>query len=181
MISWRPWDATMRCRIYCTSALKKRGVWLGENPDQGPVARVMRWAQQQSDAQLKLVHIRDWHDAADPAQQQHLQQFGAHCIKGTRGARFAFPDANAPLKAATIIDSPGSADRCIRNRRNTQLARWRGYTQCVRLLRNYARHSAASARQLLVVRACAWRSERCEYHSRFASQYVTICFYCILS
>ena len=83
---------------------------MGENPDEGPVARVMRWAQQQTDAQLKLVHIRDWHDAADPAQQQHLQQFGAHCIKGTRGAQFAFPDVSGPHKAVTIIDSPGLND-----------------------------------------------------------------------
>ncbi len=82
---------------------------MGENPDEGPVARVMRWAQQQPDAQLKLVHIRDWHDAADPAQQQHLKQFGTHCIKGTRGAAFAFPDAGASRKAV-IIDSPGLND-----------------------------------------------------------------------
>ncbi len=83
---------------------------MGEDPDEGPVARVMRWAQLQSDAQLKLVHIRDWHDAADPAQQQHLQQFGAHCIKGTRGAQFAFADADAANKTATIVDSPGLND-----------------------------------------------------------------------
>ena len=83
---------------------------MGENPDQGPVARVMRWARQQPDAQLKLVHIRDWHDAADPAQQQHLQQFGAHCIKGTRGAAFAFPEADELRKAVTVIDSPGLND-----------------------------------------------------------------------
>lgn len=83
---------------------------MGENPAEGPVARVMRWAQQQPDAQLKLVHIRDWHDAADPAQQQHLAQFGAHCIRGTPGAQFAFADTAAANKAATIIDSPGQND-----------------------------------------------------------------------
>ena len=84
---------------------------MGEIPDEGPVARVMRWAQQQPDAQLKLVHIRDWHDAADAAQQQHLQQFGTHCLKDTPGARFAFAESSyAPHKAATIIDSPGLND-----------------------------------------------------------------------
>ena len=83
---------------------------MGEIPDEGPVARVMRWAQQQPDAQLKLVHIRDWHDAADAAQQQHLQQFGTHCLKDTPGARFAFAESYAPHKAATIIDSPGLND-----------------------------------------------------------------------
>ena len=76
---------------------------MGENPDEGPVARVMRWAQQQADAQLKLVHIRDWHDASDPVQQQHLQQFGSHCIKGTHGAAFAFPALAEQGKAVTII------------------------------------------------------------------------------
>ena len=86
---------------------------MGEIPDEGPVARVMRWAQQQPDAQLKLVHIRDWHDAADAAQQQHLQQFGTHCLKDTPGARFAFAESHAPHKAATIIDSPRKAATII--------------------------------------------------------------------
>jgi len=83
---------------------------MGENPEEGPVARMMRWAQQQPDHDLKLVHIRDWHDAADPAQQQHLQQFGAHCIQGTPGAAFAFPPPDAGKKTAVIIDSPGLND-----------------------------------------------------------------------
>jgi nicotinamidase-related amidase len=83
---------------------------MGDHPDEGPVARVMRWAQQQPDAQLKLVHIRDWHDSADPAQQQHLAQFGEHCIQGTHGARFAFPESDSTRKAATIINSPGLND-----------------------------------------------------------------------
>jgi hypothetical protein len=30
------------------------------------VARVMCWAYQQPDTQLKLVRIRDWHDDRDP-------------------------------------------------------------------------------------------------------------------
>ena len=76
---------------------------MGEIPDEGPVARVMRWAQQQTDDQLKLVHIRDWHDATDSSQQQHLKQFGAHCIKGTRGAAFAFSESGESRKAVTIV------------------------------------------------------------------------------
>jgi protein-tyrosine phosphatase/nicotinamidase-related amidase/aminoglycoside phosphotransferase (APT) family kinase protein len=83
---------------------------MGENPAEGPVARVMRWAQQQPDAQLKLVHIRDWHDATDPAQQAHLRQFGVHCVRNTRGAQFAFADATVASKAITVIDSPGLND-----------------------------------------------------------------------
>ena len=83
---------------------------MGENPGQGPVARVMRWAYQQPDAQLKLVHIRDWHDARDPEQARHLAQFGAHCIKDTSGAAFAFDVANTAGKSVTVIDSPGLND-----------------------------------------------------------------------
>ncbi len=83
---------------------------MGENPTEGPVARVMRWAYQQTDGELKLVHIRDWHDEADPEQQQHLKQFGTHCIKGTRGAEFAFDVSGAPDKKITVIDSPGLND-----------------------------------------------------------------------
>ena len=32
---------------------------------------------------LHVVHIRDWHDASDPDQAHHLEQFGPHCIKST--------------------------------------------------------------------------------------------------
>jgi protein-tyrosine phosphatase/nicotinamidase-related amidase len=83
---------------------------MGENPAEGPVARVMRWAYQQTDNELKLVHIRDWHDDTDPEQQQHLKQFGAHCVRNTRGAEFAFDTSSAPGKNVTLIDSPGLND-----------------------------------------------------------------------
>lgn len=83
---------------------------MGENPQEGPVARVMRWAYQQTDDELKLVHIRDWHDATDPEQQQHLKQFGTHCVKNTPGAEFAFDVLPASGKNITVIDSPGLND-----------------------------------------------------------------------
>ena len=83
---------------------------MGETPAEGPVARVMRWAYQQPDAQLRLVHIRDWHDDRDPEQARHLAQFGAHCIKGTPGAAFAFAVPDSADKRVTLIDSPGLND-----------------------------------------------------------------------
>ena len=83
---------------------------MGDAPDEGPVARVMRWAYGRLDAELKLVHIRDWHDASDPGQHQHLKQFGAHCLRDTPGAGFAFPVPPASGKAVTLIDSPGLND-----------------------------------------------------------------------
>ena len=82
---------------------------MGETAGEGPVARVMRWAYQQPDHALKLIHIRDWHDASDPAQKAHFEQFGEHCVKETPGAAFVF-DAPVSGKAATLIDSPGLND-----------------------------------------------------------------------
>lgn len=83
---------------------------MGENPGEGPVARVMRWAQREPDQRLKLIHIRDWHDASDPGQAGHLKQFGMHCIRGTHGADFAFSQARTGAKSVTVIDSPGLND-----------------------------------------------------------------------
>ncbi|MCA9779839.1 MAG: isochorismatase, partial [Candidatus Eremiobacteraeota bacterium] len=61
---------------------------MGEVPEQGPVARTMEWAYEQPD--LAVIHLRDWHDADDPEQQQHLQRFGAHCLQDSPGAEFCF-------------------------------------------------------------------------------------------
>jgi len=46
----------------------------------------MLWARQQPPSGLDIVHIRDWHDPDAPEQREHLQQFGAHCLRGTPGA-----------------------------------------------------------------------------------------------
>lgn len=70
---------------------------MGLDPAEGPVARMMEWAQQQSAGDLLLVHIRDWHSAGDHDQASHLQQFGDHCLAGSRGADFAFA---VPAQAA---------------------------------------------------------------------------------
>ncbi len=77
---------------------------MGENPSEGPVARVMQWAYRQTDEQLKIIHLRDWHDPSDPRQASHLKQFGAHCIQGTEGARFAFEEI-AGAKKADVVNS----------------------------------------------------------------------------
>jgi hypothetical protein len=65
---------------------------VGDAPDEGPVARVMRWAYGRPDAELKLVHIRDWHDASEPGQRRHLKQFGTLTPRSTltRKARRGF-------------------------------------------------------------------------------------------
>ena len=81
---------------------------MGDSPDEGPMARVMRWAYGRPDEDLKLVHIRDWHDASDPAQRDHLAQFGVHCLKDTPGAGFCFAVPRDSDKAVTLVDSPDS-------------------------------------------------------------------------
>lgn len=65
---------------------------LGEDPAQGPLATAMRWAHARPAEELGLILIRDWHDASDPTQRPHLEQFGAHCLAGSTGAAFAFPE-----------------------------------------------------------------------------------------
>lgn len=76
---------------------------LGEDPAHGPVARLMSWAHAQPREVLAIVHIRDWHDPDDAAQRTHLEAFGRHCVRGSEGARFAFPETDA--NRATVVDS----------------------------------------------------------------------------
>jgi protein-tyrosine phosphatase len=60
---------------------------LGVEPEIGPLAQLIRWARTEaSEAELKLIHIRDWHDARAPKQQPHLEHFGSHCLAGSEGA-----------------------------------------------------------------------------------------------
>lgn len=78
---------------------------MGENPAEGPVSRVMRWAAGQPDAALRLIHIRDWHDPREKVVQDHLALFGDHCIQNTPGAAFAFPEVPTPGKRVALVDS----------------------------------------------------------------------------
>ena len=47
----------------------------------------MDWAYSLPPNDIEIVHIRDWHDPDDPAQREHLERFGPHCLKCTKGAR----------------------------------------------------------------------------------------------
>jgi protein-tyrosine phosphatase/nicotinamidase-related amidase len=60
---------------------------LGEDPSVGPLAQLMDWAQLVPQGDIEIVHIRDWHDADDPAQHDHLSTFGQHCLRDSKGAR----------------------------------------------------------------------------------------------
>ncbi len=83
---------------------------LGEEPGESAIERVMRWAYAQPDERLRVLHLRDWHDAADPAQREHLGHFGAHCLEGSAGAAFAFSASPPPDKRVAVIDSRGLND-----------------------------------------------------------------------
>ncbi len=60
---------------------------LGPEPSAGPMAQLIGWARSLSSDVIDLIHIRDWHDPGDPAQREHLERFGAHCLQGSSGAR----------------------------------------------------------------------------------------------
>jgi protein-tyrosine phosphatase/nicotinamidase-related amidase len=78
---------------------------MGESPSEGPVARLMRWAAGASDEALRVIHIRDWHDEADPAQHAHLERFGPHCVAGSTGAAFVFGDGTSAGKRVALVDA----------------------------------------------------------------------------
>jgi len=78
---------------------------MGSNPTEGPVARVMRWAHERPDEELRLIHVRDWHDPQEKAVQDHFQVFGEHCVQATAGAEFAFPSAEDRGRDDVLIDS----------------------------------------------------------------------------
>jgi nicotinamidase-related amidase len=80
---------------------------LGPEPSAGPLAQLIDWARGLASDAIDLIHIRDWHDADDPAQREHLERFGAHCIKGSRGARLVLGmDARAVAASnERIVDS----------------------------------------------------------------------------
>jgi protein-tyrosine phosphatase/nicotinamidase-related amidase len=77
---------------------------MGLTPSEGPVANTMKWAYDQSDDDLEIIHLRDWHDPEDENQKEHLDLYGEHCIMLTEGSRFAFHLDKYP-RLATIIES----------------------------------------------------------------------------
>jgi len=80
---------------------------LGPEPAAGPMAQLIGWARGLPPDAIDLIHIRDWHDPGDPAQREHLERFGAHCIKGSSGARLVLGMDERAMAAANerIVDS----------------------------------------------------------------------------
>jgi len=80
---------------------------LGPEPSAGPLAQLIDWARSLAPDAIDLIHIRDWHDPNDPAQREHLQRFGAHCLQGSSGARLILGMDERAMAAANerIVDS----------------------------------------------------------------------------
>ena len=83
---------------------------MGENPAEGPVARIMAWAYRQQKSRLEIIHLMDRHSPDDPLQRHHLSQFGSHCVEATRGAGLAFSIPPGSANRAEKIFSPGLND-----------------------------------------------------------------------
>jgi len=80
---------------------------LGPDPPAGPLAQLIDWARGLPTDAIELIHIRDWHDPSDPAQREHLQRFGAHCLQGSSGAQLILSMDERAMAAANerIVDS----------------------------------------------------------------------------
>jgi protein-tyrosine phosphatase/nicotinamidase-related amidase len=77
---------------------------MGLNPKEGPVTNIMKWAYSQSEEELEIIHIREWHDPDDEIQKDHLRLYGEHCVMLSEGSRFAFHLDHYP-RPATIVES----------------------------------------------------------------------------
>ncbi|MFC1849807.1 isochorismatase family protein [candidate division CSSED10-310 bacterium] len=83
---------------------------LGAVPLEGSVNTVIRWAYGTDETELRMIHIRDWHDMQDQDQKTHLDLFGHHCIQNSSGARFVFSDVQRERKNDVIINASGLND-----------------------------------------------------------------------
>lgn len=83
---------------------------LGEKAEEGPVNTLLEWAYDTSEDTLELVHIRDWHNPDDPAQKDHLEQFGAHCVQNTHGADFVFSRYRKAGRKESVVNASGLND-----------------------------------------------------------------------
>jgi serine/threonine protein kinase len=83
---------------------------VGAEPAGGPLVRAVSACAQAEN--VRIVHIRDWHDADDPRQQPELKFFGNHCLVGHEGARFidAIEAYSRDRRRAAIVDSTGLND-----------------------------------------------------------------------
>jgi protein-tyrosine phosphatase/nicotinamidase-related amidase len=78
---------------------------LGAEPAVGPLAQLMNWARSQTAEDLRIIHIRDWHDPNDPRQHDHLRAFGDHCVRDGEGAKLVLQMDDRRSANEHIVDS----------------------------------------------------------------------------
>ena len=78
---------------------------LGAEPAVGPLAQLMNWARSQTAEDLRIIHIRDWHDPNDPRQHDHLRAFGDHCVRDSEGAKLVLQMDHHRSANEHIVDS----------------------------------------------------------------------------
>jgi protein-tyrosine phosphatase/nicotinamidase-related amidase len=78
---------------------------LGPDPSGGPVAQLLAWARTQEPHDVRVIHIRDWHDATDPRQADHLAMFGPHCLRHTPGAKLVVGMDEALRENELLVDA----------------------------------------------------------------------------
>lgn len=83
---------------------------LGPDPAEGPVAQLVRWARERDPTTLRILHVRDLHDADDPGQRRHLDAFGVHCLRGTEGATLVADLELGMRPDERFVDSKGLSD-----------------------------------------------------------------------
>lgn len=82
------------------------GAW----EEEGPLARFLGAFAVGSGGDHVSIHVRDWHDPADPATRAHLEHFGTHCVRGTQGAAFVAPLAPVVERGGIVVDSAVLSD-----------------------------------------------------------------------
>jgi serine/threonine protein kinase/nicotinamidase-related amidase len=83
---------------------------VGEDAAKGPLVRAVSACA--SAENVRIVHIRDWHDPHDPAQRPEIEFFGDHCLMGTEGARFldVIEHFSRDRRRSAVLDSVGIND-----------------------------------------------------------------------
>src|SRR5262249_27093369 len=80
---------------------------VGPDARAGPLVRAVSACARAEN--VRVVHIRDWHDAADPRQRPELDFLGATGWMGTGGARFidAIEASSRDRRRAAGVDAGG--------------------------------------------------------------------------
>jgi hypothetical protein len=63
---------------------------LGMDWKNGPLMKFLESCYMESEKDMGIIHVRDWHSLADPSQKHELSIYGPHCMENTWGAEFVW-------------------------------------------------------------------------------------------